>query len=185
MVRMKGSKQNFAQAVDNISSVDEDDLLDISPENVSGDQLKKRIDEELDEVIEEAEEPMLYMNSDYNIIGIGFYSSYLLKPESELEEDEPLIYYLSADNQLRFTGKQRVINAFRHGLIFRNLDADAGALTFTLNFEDGETTGIVEVDGKQTAAPAEGIYNLQGVKLNGQPKQTGVYINHGKKMVIK
>ena len=56
MVRMKGSKQNFAQAVDNISAVDEDDLLDISPENVSGDQLKKRIDEELDEVIEEAEE---------------------------------------------------------------------------------------------------------------------------------
>ena len=134
-------------------------------------------------VIEEAEEPFGALNNDNSIYTIGFYSSYLLKPESELEDDEPLIYYLSADNQLRFTGKQRVINAFRHGLIFRNLDA--GALTFTLNFEDGETTGIVEVDGKQTATPAEGIYNLQGVKLNGQPKQKGVYINNGKKMVIK
>ncbi len=134
-------------------------------------------------VIEEAEEPFGALNNDNSIYTIGFYSSYLLKPESELGDDEPLIYYLSADNQLRFTGQQRVINAFRHGLIFRNLDA--GALTFTLNFEDGETTGIVEVDGKQTATPAEGIYNLQGVKLNGQPKQKGVYINNGKKMVIK
>ena len=136
-------------------------------------------------VIEEAEEPFGALNNDNSIYTIGFYSSYLLKPESELGDDEPLIYYLSADNQLRFTGQQRVINAFRHGLIFRNLNADAGALTFTLNFEDGETTGIVEVDGKQTATPAEGIYNLQGVKLNGQPKQKGVYINNGKKMVIK
>ena len=134
-------------------------------------------------LIEGAEEPFGILNNDNSIYTIGFYSSYLLKPESELEDDEPLIYYLSADNQLRFTGQQRVINAFRHGLIFRNLDA--GALTFTLNFEDGETTGIVEVDGKQTATPAEGIYNLQGVKLNGQPKQKGVYINNGKKMVIK
>ena len=47
--------------------------------------------------------------------------------------------------------------------------------------------GIVEIDGadsKATSAPT-GIYNLQGVKLNQLPKQKGVYINNGKKVIIK
>lgn len=53
------------------------------------------------------------------------------------------------------------------------------------SFTTGETTGIIEVDGKQTTATDEDIYNLQGAKLNSQPKQDGVYINNGKKIVFK
>ncbi len=131
-----------------------------------------------------AEESMAPMSYDYNIYSIGFYNAYQLLPEDQLAEDEPLIYYMSSDNKLRFTGKPRVMGAFRHGFIFRK--GEAGALSFTI-YEDGaETTGIAEIDGgKMQRDAADGVYSLQGVKLNAQPKQKGVYIVNGKKVVIK
>ena len=59
---------------------------------------------------------------------------------------------------------------------------------------DGETTGIIPLsispEGEGTEAfPREGLdgvwYNLDGRKLSGEPTQKGVYINKGKKIVIK
>lgn len=50
---------------------------------------------------------------------------------------------------------------------------------------DGTITAIggINVDGE--AVPAEGWYNLNGVKMQGAPSQKGVYIQNGKKVVIK
>ena len=44
-------------------------------------------------------------------------------------------------------------------------------------------TGITEV--KSEAAKSDVWYNLQGMKLNGMPTEAGIYINAGKKVVIK
>ena len=136
--------------------------------------------------IAEAEDGMLFTNFENTIIGVYTYSSLPLTPASELADDELQVYYMGADNKLKFTAKPRLLNAFRSGFCFIG-DTSAGALDITINWGDETTTGIVEIEGadsKDTSAPT-GIYNLQGVKLNDMPKQKGVYINNGKKVIIK
>ena len=49
---------------------------------------------------------------------------------------------------------------------------------------DGSTTVINAVNA-DAAANAEGWYTVGGVKLNDAPTQKGIYINNGKKVVIK
>ena len=49
---------------------------------------------------------------------------------------------------------------------------------------DGTTTAIELINGEAVPA-AEGWYTLNGVKLQGVPTEKGVYINNGKKVVIK
>ncbi len=62
------------------------------------------------------------------------------------------------------------------------------SLAIELNFEelDGSTTTIRNIDAEKMAGvAAEGWYTLNGVKLQGVPTEKGIYINNGKKIVIK
>ena len=65
----------------------------------------------------------------------------------------------------------------------------AGVRAFVLNFgEEGETTGIVSIEnGKWIIdnGAGAGWYDLSGRKLQGKPTAKGLYINNGKKVVIK
>lgn len=49
--------------------------------------------------------------------------------------------------------------------------------------EDEDATGIAEV--KTVENTDDAWYTLNGVKLNGQPTEKGIYVNNGKKVVIK
>jgi len=66
-------------------------------------------------------------------------------------------------------------------------DAPAHNMTFYFEELDGSTTAIrsVNVDDLNGKIAAEGMYNLNGMKLNTVPTQKGVYILNGKKVVIK
>ena len=61
------------------------------------------------------------------------------------------------------------------------------AAIFLMEDIDGTVTAIkgVEVDNVNGVKNAEGLYNLNGMKLNSVPTQKGVYIQNGKKVVIK
>ena len=50
---------------------------------------------------------------------------------------------------------------------------------------DGSTTAINTVTGEQINFVNDAWYTLNGVKLQGMPTEKGVYINNGKKIVIK
>ena len=50
---------------------------------------------------------------------------------------------------------------------------------------DGSTTAITAIAADGTAIVAEGWYTLNGIRLQGAPTEKGVYINNGKKIVIK
>ena len=50
---------------------------------------------------------------------------------------------------------------------------------------DGTTTAISAITEGVMNTTAEGWYTVGGVKLNAQPTQKGIYINNGKKIVIK
>lgn len=52
---------------------------------------------------------------------------------------------------------------------------------FVLNFEEGEPTGIATVTTDENAP----IYNLQGIRMNGKNLPKGIYIQGGKKFMVK
>ena len=63
----------------------------------------------------------------------------------------------------------------------------APELIFTFQEIDGSVTAIkaVEVGAYGDNAVKTGWYNINGIKLEGAPTEKGVYINNGKKVVIK
>lgn len=63
----------------------------------------------------------------------------------------------------------------------------AGSPARTIVFEepDGTVTAIEAVTTVNDSKFNEGMYNLNGVKLNSVPTQKGIYILNGKKVVIK
>jgi hypothetical protein len=66
-------------------------------------------------------------------------------------------------------------------------DAAARGVTFTFQELDGSTTAIkaVEASVNENSSVKEGLYNLNGMKIQGTPTQKGIYILNGKKVVIK
>ena len=64
--------------------------------------------------------------------------------------------------------------------------AAQGARIFVEDFENG-TTAIKSLNADQVNGlkVAEGWYTINGVKLQGMPTEKGIYINNGKKVVVK
>ena len=57
-----------------------------------------------------------------------------------------------------------------------------------LNFiddEEGETTGIKQVNTILSHTDSNVFYTLEGVRLNARPTQRGIYIHNGRKIIIK
>ena len=59
------------------------------------------------------------------------------------------------------------------------------SITVKLVSASGETTAIGTLDTKTGEVSFDGWYTLDGVKLSGKPSTRGIYINNGKKIVIK
>jgi len=65
------------------------------------------------------------------------------------------------------------------------------SITVRLVSRNGETTaiGTLSVDNGQWTidnyAGADDWYDLQGRKLSGKPSKKGLYINNGKKVIVK
>ena len=63
---------------------------------------------------------------------------------------------------------------------------EAGARVFVEDLDDNGTTVIKELNlatGK--AYNVDGWYTIDGKKLNATPTEKGIYINNGKKVVLK
>ena len=57
---------------------------------------------------------------------------------------------------------------------------------FNIDFgDDDNTTGIISTTNYTNYTNSDAWYSLDGVRLNGKPSAKGVYINNGKKVVIK
>lgn len=64
----------------------------------------------------------------------------------------------------------------------------SNAKRFNLIFEDGQTTGINTVNmsaDDNSATSSDAWYTLQGTRLPAKPTAAGIYINGGRKVVIK
>ncbi len=120
-----------------------------------------------------------------------------------LEANDKTVLYLGAGNKLYYPSQNRTMGSCRavfrlhNGLAVGDLEpGGAKATRFVMNFGSDDTTGIVEVNADEdlkSASYESGISNplqrawfdLQGRRLTGKPTEKGVYINNGKKVVIK
>ena len=100
---------------------------------------------------------------------------------TEVSGDTKEILFISSGNQLLHpTELLADMKGFR---AYFKLKGDAvSASSFSINFGDGETTGILSIDNGQLTIDNE-IYNLNGQRV-AQPAK-GVYVVNGKKVIIK
>ena len=106
--------------------------------------------------------------------------------------------YLGAANKLYYPTKAMTIGAFRAVFQLNGITAgDLAESRIILDF-DGETTGITELDnwtisqfdnssdnGQIVNGQIVQWYTLDGRKLSEKPTNKGLYINNGKKVVVK
>jgi hypothetical protein len=98
------------------------------------------------------------------------------------------ILFLGDANTLYYSSIDRNIRSCRayFSVPFIKQNAGAKARAFRLDFGEGEQTGIITVQGEGfTVNGADAWYTLDGRKLDGKPATKGLYINGGKKVVIK
>ncbi|OYP55288.1 hypothetical protein CIK91_07165 [Segatella bryantii] len=111
---------------------------------------------------------------------VGTYS-----PVSVTANDKSILF-LGDANTLYYSSTDRQIRSCRayFSVPYINGHAAAKARSFVLNFGGNETTGILEVS-ENNDVKDDIWYSLDGVRLNGKPTQRGMYINKGKKILIK
>ena len=108
-----------------------------------------------------------------------------------LKANDRSVLYLGADNKLYYPSTGMTVGSCRAVFCLNDItagDLPAGTRSFVLNFGDGdETTGIISIDNGQLIIDnsMDAWYTLDGRKLNGKPTAKGVYINNGRKVVIK
>ena len=115
-------------------------------------------------------------------------------PYSTGGENKSMLY-LGANNKLYYPSADMTINAFRAYFTLNGIEAGpasssapAAVRAFVLNFGDGDgATGIISIDNGQLIIDnsMDAWYSLDGRRLTGKPSRAGVYINNGKKIVIK
>ena len=126
-------------------------------------------------------------SSNANLLMENYTTNYVVPATSGEEPNVNTNYILSyKDSQLGFRkvdGSTNKVQPYRAYLSVK-YDAGAGAREFfSIDFGDGETTAIdkVDVENKMTGE----VYNLQGVRMQGEKLPKGIYVRNGKKFVVK
>ena len=111
---------------------------------------------------------------------IGTYSS------TTFSAADNSILLMGGENKLYYPATGAGIGAQRAYFKIGDGAQLARSLTsFSIDFGEGDNaTGIINVSA-ETRNNADGWYSLDGRKLVGKPRQNGIYINNGKKVVIK
>ena len=103
--------------------------------------------------------------------------------QTQVTADPANVLFLASGNKLKNpSAANQSIKGFRAYFLLKG-DAAAATRAFSLNFGNGETTGIMPIVTRQKAAD-EAIYDLQGRRVDGAIRK-GVYIKNGKKTIIK
>lgn len=96
------------------------------------------------------------------------------------------VLYLGADNTLYYPSEAMNIGTCRAYFKLNGITAgDIQQQAIVLNYGDGETTRIIPIDNGKLIIDNDGWYTLDGVRLNAQPIQKGLYIHNGRKVVMK
>ena len=116
---------------------------------------------------------------------VGQYSPFTIGDTSTGTFDGNLneVILLSTGNRLGYSKNARTLHTFRCHFEIPTTTGAPAMNSFVLNF-DGETTSLTPIPSP-TGEGSEYWYTLDGRKLDKQPTNPGLYINNGKKVVIK
>ena len=93
------------------------------------------------------------------------------------------IIMLGSGSKLGYSKNARELKTFRAHF---EVPGRAAARAFVMNFGDEETTGIISVQGSGSMVNgSDAWYSLGGQRLQGAPTAKGVYIQNGRKVVVK
>ena len=116
---------------------------------------------------------------------VSFVGSY--DPVSIGSEGDKTKLYMGANNTLYYRNGEMTICACRAYFQLNNGivagDLANGVRSIVLNFDD-EATGIVSI-AQETEIVKEGWFSLNGMKLDKQPTTKGLYIQNGRKVIVK
>ena len=96
------------------------------------------------------------------------------------------LLYMGAGNTLYYPNGEMTIGSCRAHFRLQGIevgDPTNGVRAFVMNFDD-EATGIMSIENGQLTID-HSWYTLDGRRLSGKPTQKGIYINKGKRVVIK
>ena len=122
------------------------------------------------------------VTTDERVRFVGTYKS------TAFDAEDQSILLMGGSNTLYYPQSGASIGAQRAYFKIGSGDAEAPAFiaSFNINFGDGEETGIISVhDSGFMVNGSDAWYTIDGRKLDGKPTRAGVYINNGKKVVIK
>ena len=107
----------------------------------------------------------------------------------QFDDGDKSILFMGAGSKLYYPAHDAYVNAFRAYFELKD-DLIAGdpvspVKEFVLNF-DGETTTVKSLEDLDNLRfENEEWYSISGMKLDGKPSVPGIYINNGKKVIIK
>ncbi len=101
--------------------------------------------------------------------------------------DDKSILFLSDANTLYYSAVNRQMRSCRAHFYVPYIKEHTGvqARSFALSFAGEGATAIVSLTADAEQMNDDAWYSIDGVRLSGKPTQRGIYINHGKKTVIK
>lgn len=119
-------------------------------------------------------------SGDTRVRFVGTYKS------TAFDSEDKSILLLGGENKLYYPTTGAGIGAQRAYFKIGDGAQLARSLTsFSIDFGEGDNaTGIINVSA-EARNNADGWYSLDGRKLVGKPTHNGIYINNGKKVVIK
>ena len=115
--------------------------------------------------------------------GVKFIGSYSAKTDG-FEANEAF-FSVSAEKNDYYWGSDKNKTYMAPLSAYFQIPAGSPARTIVFEEPDGTVTAIEAVTTVNDSKINEGMYNLNGVKLNSVPTQKGIYILNGKKVVIK
>ena len=98
------------------------------------------------------------------------------------------IVMLASGNKLGYSKNPRALSSCRAHFVIpvSKVNGSRAISGYVLNFEDGVTTGIIQMsDSSVSSSENGGIFSLDGRRFSNVPSQKGVYVVNGKKVVVK
>ena len=131
-------------------------------------------------VIDKTTHNCVFGSGDTQVSFMGTYKS------TAFDAEDRSILLMGGENKLYYPTTGAGIGAQRAYFKIGDGAQLARSLTsFSIDFGEGDNaTGIINVLA-EARNNADGWYSLGGVRLGGKPTQKGVYINNGRKVVIK
>ncbi len=124
--------------------------------------------------------------NDVSFSGGSFKGTYAPLEITDVNRDEVLL--LATGNKLGYAKTDRTVangKALGTCRAYFEITGAAAVRSFIMDFGDEQTTGITTTNAEPSTNEGIGWYDLSGRRLQGKPAQKGVYIQNGKKVIIK